>query len=402
MKQLTPASQAVIRLISLVQFASSLAGIFVNLFIWNQTQNFQALVIYNFYFFLSLLIIYILSGYWLKNYSARTLIKLGNLVWIVFLVLLIFLKQRSIEFLVPLGIINGISGGLFWSGFNLHQYLTTHQQDRDYFFGIQEFWSNLARITGPILGGLIITFGNYINPTQSLFGYYLLFGITTIIVAIATKYTWGFPRFSGVDFKLLQLKQILHHNPPLKSILFQQALLGLRDVSLGTLVSIITFLILKQELNVGIYNSVIGLFTAIGAFAAGKLLNSYTRIKLSFLGALSLSLSTLILTLSPNLIGLTSFSLLGIPGLFFWITLGTLFYTVADLDHKPWRLKYAYLVNRDIVLGVARILSYVILWWLFTSFSQAVVIQWWLIFISFLPLLIWVSVRRVSVYVHNQ
>ncbi|MBI4035147.1 MAG: MFS transporter, partial [Candidatus Chisholmbacteria bacterium] len=366
------------------------------------TQNFQALVIYNFYFFLSLLIIYILSGYWLKNYSARTLIKLGNLVWIVFLVLLIFLKQRSIEFLVPLGIINGISGGLFWSGFNLHQYLTTHQQDRDYFFGIQEFWSNLARITGPILGGLIITFGNYINPTQSLFGYYLLFGITTIIVAIATKYTWGFPRFSGVDFKLLQLKQILHHNPPLKSILFQQALLGLRDVSLGTLVSIITFLILKQELNVGIYNSVIGLFTAIGAFAAGKLLNSYTRIKLSFLGALSLSLSTLILTLSPNLIGLTSFSLLGIPGLFFWITLGTLFYTVADLDHKPWRLKYAYLVNRDIVLGVARILSYVILWWLFTSFSQAVVIQWWLIFISFLPLLIWVSVRRVSVYVHNQ
>ena len=55
MKQLTPAAKAVLRVISLSWFASSLAGIFVDLFIFKQTNQFKSLVVYNGFLFLFLL-----------------------------------------------------------------------------------------------------------------------------------------------------------------------------------------------------------------------------------------------------------------------------------------------------------------------------------------------------------
>ena len=169
---------------------------------------------------------------------------------------------------------------------------------------------------------------------------------------------------------------------------------GLRDVSLGTIITILTFLILGHEFNVGMYNSAIGLLTAIAGFAVGKLLTPANRIKFALVGALSYSLSSVILFLLPNLTGLISFSLLGIPGLFLTISLGTLFYTVADMDSQAWRFKYAYLVNRDLALGLSRILSYVILWRLFLTLPQSTAISYWLIFTSFLPLLIFYAIKH--------
>lgn len=400
MKQLTPAAKAVLRVISLSWFAGSLAGIFVDLFIFRQTGQFQSLVVYNGFIFLFLLIIYALSGYWLRHYSARTLVKLGNGLAVIFFGLIVILQHRSIDWLIPLAILKGISAGLFWSGINLHQYLTTYNQDRDYYFGVQEFWLNLSRIAAPFLGGLIITLGNFLTR-QPLTGYYLLFMITGVIIAIATIETWSLPRFSGIDFKLGQLRHILTRNPPIKQIFWQQTLMGWRDVSSMTLISIIIFLVLRQELTIGFYNSVMGLVMAGAGVMFAKILTAQNRVRWSLIGAVGLSLGLIVIGLWPNFPGLIISSLVGIPGTALAITLSTIFYDVADVDRAHWRLKYAYLLGRDVALGSARVISYLMLWWLLTVLPQLTVARWWLIFLSLLPIMTWFSVKKVAAYVYK-
>ncbi len=372
-----------IKLNGLFFFTVSIAGIFVNLFLF-QLGGFRAVVTYGLFNLTLLLIVYFLSGYLLKKYSSKTLIRSGVLLFVISYTLLFLLGEKSINFLIPLGIIQGLANGCYWSGNNLTQYIATHEHSRNEYFGKLFFYINIGSGFGPVLGGSIIYFFSFYS--LKFVGYSSVFFLVALLFAVLFWITNNFPSHKGNQFSFWE---ILKHKRLSKwrIVLLQQFLYGLFDISFGSISTILIFLFLKQEFSVGVVNTVLSFVFALANFLAIRLLKKYKRIYI---------LGMFLSTLGLFLFGITQ-TWLGIFGLIFLshsflpllnITTSKGIYDTIDSVKEDWRNKYHFLVERELAINSARILIYAVLLVFFTSENQIAVSRTWILIIPVLPLLI--------------
>ena len=175
---MTPEEKLLLKLNGLFFFALSLAGIFVTVFLF-QLGGFKAVVSYGLVSLTVLLIVYILSGYLLKKFSSLFLIRLGFLFFCGLYSLLFLFQEHSLDYLILLGIINGVANGNYWAGNNLTQYIATYTHSRNEYFGKLNFFINIGSAFGPILGGTMIYFFNLSWP--KIFGYATLFALVALL-----------------------------------------------------------------------------------------------------------------------------------------------------------------------------------------------------------------------------
>lgn len=372
-----------LRLNGLFFFAISLAGIFLNLFLF-QLGGFRAVVSYGLTSLIFLFIVYFFSGYVLKKYSSVFVIRLGFLLFTILYVLLLVIGEKAVNYLVILGIINGVANGNYWAGYNLTSYIATHEQTRSEFFGKLNFFGNIASAFGPILGGaLIFLFGLF---TSKIFGYITLFAIVSLVFFIAFLITAKLPEHKGNEFNF---RAFIEHRRKTswKVVLSQQFLYGLFDVSFSTFSSILMFLFLKEEFVLGSVNTVSTVVFALANILAIKILGKNKR---SYIWAMIISpLALFLFALQQNWLGI--FGLVIINNLFLPllnITTSKAIYDVIDTEDEPWQQKYHFLVERDMALGAGRIITYAILLALFTPENQVSISKTWILIVPIFPLLI--------------
>jgi|Napbiome12C3dose_1001474.scaffolds.fasta_scaffold00001_144 YQGE family putative transporter len=364
-------------------FTVSIAGIFVNLFLF-QLGGFQSVVTYGLVNITSLLIIYFLSGYLLKKYSSKALIRSGLLLFMISYTALFLLGEKAVTFLIPLGIIQGLANGCYWPGNNLTQYIATHNQSRNEYFGKLFFYMNIGSAFGPILGGLIIYFfGLY---SLKFVGYGFVFFLVALLFAVLLWITNNFPAHKGSQFSF---QGILKHKRLFKwrIVLIQQFLYGLFDVSFAAISTVLIFLFLKEEFSVGAVNTVSTLVFAGANFLAIRLLKRYKWIYV--LGMFFSTLGLFLFGISRTWLGI--FGLIFLSNSFMPllnITASKGFYDTIDSVKEDWKSKYHFLVEREIALDGGRILIYAVLLFLFTPDNQVNVAKTWILVIPLLPLLI--------------
>jgi YQGE family putative transporter len=381
----------------LATFSSALAGIFVNIFLWRQAQNFTPLVIFNFFNVLFIGVIYIASAYLFQRRSSAFGLRMGLLFFVLFYFSLLFLGGKAISWVIPLGCLIGIANGFYWSGLNLLQYVLTHDKNRDFYFGTVGFWVTLAGMAGPIIGGGIITLGEIFAPGQ-LLGYYLLFLLTSALFSLTAYFSFRLKRLYLTKFSPKSIIFSIKKNRSWRLVLGQQFLTGFYDVSFMVLIGILAYLILaNNEFFVGTFQTSMSIIGALGSLVAGKVIIEKRRTILAFLGAITKVLGSVFLGLwpfTPVLIfaGLIkkSFSPL------LEVTLGTLYFRAMDMDSRPWQEKYEYMIVRDTVLNMGRLSSYLILFFLFERFSQMTVARGWIIVAGAIPILVWVLVWQMN------
>ncbi|MCJ7826132.1 hypothetical protein MUP56_00770, partial [Patescibacteria group bacterium] len=144
---------------SLYFFAGALADVFVTVFFFSH-GTFQTPVIFQIVRIWVFLGIFILSGLIFNKVQSGTIIKIGLFTLAIFYFFLYLLKERSIAYIIPLSILNGVSMGCFWSGYNLNQYIYSNRQKRISFFGSSLIATQLFQSIAPFLGGAIITAGS--------------------------------------------------------------------------------------------------------------------------------------------------------------------------------------------------------------------------------------------------
>lgn len=376
-------AKELIRLNGLFFFTLSIANIFINLFIF-QLGGFYAVVKYGLLNLIFLLVIYLLSGYLLKKYSSNALIRIGLLFFTILYISLFLLGEKSINFLIPLGIINGLANGFYWPGINLVQYIVTHKHSRNEYFGKFNFIINISSAFGPLLGGLIIYLFNLYN--LKFFGYITVFFLVAILFAILFLTTNKLPKFKGSQFSF---GKIFNHKRSLdwKIVLSQQFLYGLFDVSFSTISIILIFLFLKQEFLLGVVNTTASVVFAFANILAINLLKKYKRIYI--LGMLLSTLGLFLFGISQTWLGIFGLVILTdtfLPLLNIATSKG-IYDTMEDVK-KDWKSKYHFLVERDLSLGVARILIYGILLVLFTPENQTAISKNWVLIVAIFPLII--------------
>lgn len=372
-----------LKLMGFFYFTLALAGIFLNVFLF-QLGGFKTVAAYYLITLVTLFVVYVSSGYLLKKYSSVDLIRVGFLFFAVLYGLLFTLGPRSVDFLLLLGLLNGIAGGNFWAGNNLTQYIATHEHSRHEYFGKLNFSMNLGSGAGPLLGGTIIQFFKILNLENA--GYGVLFFIVALLFAFLFFFVRQLPTHTGITFSL---RDIVGHKRNLswKIVLGQQFLYGLFDNAFAVFSAVLIFLIVKEEFVLGSVNTFSTIVYGVANILAIRLLKKY---KYSYLvGAVFSSLGLFLFGWLGNWLGIASLILINNTFLpLLNIPTSKAIYDVMDRSKESWQEKYHFLVERDSILGFGRILSYFLLLLFFTQGDQLAIAKTWILIIPIFSLII--------------
>lgn len=366
-------------------FASSLAGVFVTVFLFINS-DLKTTVLFSIISFSSLLFFLVFSGWTLKHIASGTLIKLTLLGSAVFYFLLFLLQERSIVYLVPLAVFNGCLGGNYWAAFNLNQYIYTSKDKRVKYFGSSIALLNSLQAIGPLIGGAIITYtGSRIFFGLPL-GYSLLFLLVSLVLGFSALLIGKLPQHEKISFKFAHL--MTHKRTRVwKLVLSANAVLGFFDVALGTVSGVLIYLIVKQEVWLGATQSTSFLIGAMGGMLAIPLLHRNSRYY--WFGIVGLTLGIGLFAVYQNMFGLIVYTIItGITAPFLFTWLSTVYFTALDDFKETWKEKYHLLIERDIALGVSRIISCIGVYLFIYFGDQVKLAKTWLLFLPVLPLVL--------------
>ncbi len=335
--------------------AYALAGVFVTVFFFTNS-DLRTTILYRAIAFASMTFFFGVAGWALKKVSSGFLMKVGLIGSVIYFLLLFYLKEKSIAYSIPLGILDGFTGAAYWAGFNLNQYILTHQSRRLQYFGWGSAVVNIASAAGPMIGGLIIT--TVKNATlDAVYGYSTLFFlvaaiIAAVIVVIGKLPAHGIPQFSYRH--LWQNRRLAQW----KIVLVQQGVLGLYDVAVTTVTGVLLFLILKNEAKLG---GVLAVSSAIATVSTLLSIRLLTKHKTWYwIGSIGLAAGIGYFGFSQTPFGMWFFIIvtaLCVP--FLMNTLATVMYDAMDRAPGAWQHKYHMILERDVVLGTLRTISYI-------------------------------------------
>jgi len=395
MDKLPIEENALIKTQGIFSFTSSLAGIFLNIFLF-KLGGLESSVLFGFISFSFLLTFYVLSGWTLKRVSSKVLIYFGLACLAASYGLLFILQGDAIKFLIPIAIVNGIGSGNFWAGFNISQYIITHEETRSRYFGRSGSLLSIIQIFGPVIGGTIISLAAYLVLPATA-GYAFLFFVVVLSIVVNIMVSNSLPAYSNIEFSV---KKIINHKRSRnwKLVLLQQFFFGVWDSSFAMVSGILVYLILKGEFAVGSVNTLSALIYAVSSFLAGGLLAKNK--KFSLIGMIGVPLGILFFAFNQNLAGVIVLGIMsGIAAPFMNIPPFLSFLNTVDESKESWREKYHFMIEREMVLSIPRILSFLVLFIFLSSGDQLKLANDWIKIIPLFPFIIGVigcSIKPIS------
>lgn len=366
-------------------FSASLASVFVTVFLFLHS-DLKTTIFYSIISFSALLFAYIISGWTLRRIASGTIIRLALLGSAAFYFLLFVLQEQAITYLVPIALFNGFVRGNYWAAFNLNQYIYTSKDKRVKYFGSAIALINALQAIGPLIGGAIVTFSGSLVFFGLPFGYSLLFLLVSIILACSALLIGRLPKHEMISFRFSDI--ITHkRSRSWKYILASNAALGFFDTALGTITGVLIYLIVKQEVLLGVTQTGAFVLGALGSMVSIPLLHRQARFY--WVGSIGLSLGIGLFAFYQNVYGLIAYTIVtGVSAPFLHTWLSTIYFHAMDTVDRNWKEKYHLLIEREFALGAARILSYIGIYLVIYYGDQVVLAKQWLIFLPLFPLIL--------------
>ncbi|HYE09647.1 MAG TPA: MFS transporter [Patescibacteria group bacterium] len=364
---------------ALFTFAMGLSNIFVNVFFWRQTNNFKIIVMYNMIHYIVIPMIFILGGIIAKKKNGIWPLRLGLLAYALFFSVILLVGGKGNIYIYLLGVIHGIGSGFYWLAFNTLCFDYTGINNRDTFNGFNGSCAGIASAVAPITAAYIISI------FQGITGYKIVFAMTLMIfvILILISLTLKCKNYAGkLNYKKAFSTNCQDWGIIRKSTIFW----GFRDVIIVYLVNILIIETTGSELSLGQLTLIAALLSSASyAFVQKVVKPPHRRLAIiigsvgSFLAVLGLAVEVKYATLLLYVV----IDALFIP--FYLIQMTSSTYNVINRAHDE-DMRIEYMINRDLMLNSGRIISAVILLMLISITEEPSVLQGYLLFIGFAPI----------------
>ena len=355
---LTPATRWLVLTFAGATTASTVASIFVNLFVFVVSGQLAALAIFNGAYFFSLTFVFYLTGYVFRRTSPLIPYRWGLVMTAAFYGVLLVLLHRADHYIVWLGLLQGVSQGFFWFGANLMTFDTVAPAQRIRFYGINAAVGSVAGIAGPLLGGALVAF------RPGLTGYLVVFGLALIIYALTYVISFSVPQGPPLGYQPLSLSLRLHRIMPLwKDAMKTLMVRGTREAMTGLAGVYLIYITTRSAFIVGIYSSVSAFSRMLGALAVSRWVTPDSRPRAMWIGVWGMTIGAGFLFLLKLGWGwvfvfatVASFSM---P----WFTIPNeaIPLDVMDRDQEVTRHRVAFMLSREMSLNTGRLVSMVVL-----------------------------------------
>jgi YQGE family putative transporter len=364
---------------TLFTFAMGLSNIFVNVFFWKQTNDFKVIVVYNMMHYIVIPIIFIFAGIIAKTKNGIWPLRFGLLAYALFFGVILLVGGKGTGYIYALGVIHGIGSGFYWLAFNTLCFDFTGVNNRDSFNGFNGSCSGIAMAAAPITSAYII------SMFEGSTGYNVVFAITLVIflILIFISLTLRCKNYAG---KLNYKKAFLGNCEEWRTIRKSTVLWGFRDVIIVFIINILIIENTKSELSLGQLTLIASLLSSATYIFVQRVVKPPRRRLSIMIGSIGSFFAILGLALEVKYITLLLYVVLDalfIP--FFMIQLSSSTYNVINRAHDE-DMRIEYMINRDLMLNLGRIISGGILLILLNITTNPSVLQWYLLFIGTAPM----------------
>jgi YQGE family putative transporter len=164
---------------SLFQFGASMAGLFLNLYLWRLTEDLVVNGTYNIIVFL-LTPVGFLAGAWLAKKTDRLVsYRAGIMLTALFYLLVILAGTAVVRHYIWFAIFSGFASGMYWTASLVLMYEVSTAANRIRFLGLNATFFNLAGLAGPAIAGMII------GVMEGLTGYLVTFALALSLFVLS-------------------------------------------------------------------------------------------------------------------------------------------------------------------------------------------------------------------------
>ncbi len=246
----------------------TIAGTFVNVYLIRLTNNMGLMILQNIANYFMIICGFIFGTYFTKKGGKMlSLLRMGVLGVVAYYALVLLLKEKASDYLIILGLFNGIGQGFYYFTFNLlvGKLLKTYEQSK--FFGFQQSFTYFFGTIAPTISGYVI-----VRFTE-LTGYYVLFGTAVAVFLLAIVFSTKLKKVEiNETFSLLPVfkEKGNKHWDLLKFTGFTYAL---REVIYAQIFTVIAYLIISNESTIGNLTSIMSL---IAVFSSTLIASKFT------------------------------------------------------------------------------------------------------------------------------
>jgi len=374
--------------------AALLAGTFLSIFLWRESHDLTPIAIYSGLSALMIPLAFVANGVLWRGLGAGWSVRLGlGLNGFVYL-LVLSLGHSAAAWVVPLGLIRGMAEGFYWSGFHLVTYDTTCNEDRDRYFGVQATLTAFLTAALPPAAGAVIVAGSGLRTPYG--GYEIIFAAAAVLLVAAMALAGHLPSASRPRLSVRRALFLARRNPDWQWVTRARLADGFTGSVLGLVLTILTYLVLKNEQQVGDFNGLMGVLGVIMSLGLTTIIRPKHRIVYALIGASMLVMSTLLLPLYLTGWALLGFGLLrAIGGPLHSNALAPVALQVIDRDPAPRLMRYEYIVHSELCLAVGRVLSLGCFLILAAPVNQMLLARIVVVIAGAAPIVIWASFARV-------
>ncbi|MEC0205389.1 MFS transporter [Paenibacillus lautus] len=370
--------------------SSALSGTFLNVYLWKSRQDYTMLGWFTIAQQVALGLTFWAAGKWVKEHNKMNALRLGIAVSGLFYLCVLWAGRDAVHYIWPLGLLFGVSLGLFWLAFNVVYFEVSSAENRDWFNGWIGLLGSITGIIGPWLAGWIITMMHGDR------GYRFIFTVSMVIFA-ATVVLSFFLRKRPVqsDYHWLEGVSRLKEGGVWKYAVLGLAVQGIREGVFSFLITLLVFVATDQESKLGQYALITSAVSLVSYWACGKWFKPKFRKTGMLVGSILMLLVILPLLFAVNY---TTLLVLGI-GTSLFIPLYMMPAISASFDlmgvnEENVEKRVELVVLRELSLTVGRITG-LLVFILVLSFRQdTLTVTLLLLFLGASPIGSWLFIRK--------
>lgn len=250
----------------LLNFATLLSSVFVNIFLWKITSDMMSIAKYNLVMYLVLTLVFPCFSFLSKKYSATLVFRISIIFQILYFVSIILSGDYAADFIYLFGVLTGIGTAASANSTNQLTVQYTDSDNRSWFLSVSGTLNSIAAMVSPIISGVLITL------FSELTGYYVIFAISMVLYIVAFGMSaWFRERMPQRDFHFMKL--FLHSPRAMKLVNATQCFIGIRDGIFGFLINILIFDIVRTESMFGAATALSKLVVVITYYIGSRSIN---------------------------------------------------------------------------------------------------------------------------------
>lgn len=299
----------------------------------------------------------LLVGNYIKRKNKVNLYRCGIIIDAIFILLIIILKEKILDYVWLMAIIYGIAVATTGFPFNMMESELVNEKERTKYIGYKHTIGEITKVVAPIFLGAYITYTSYQIAAILVF-------IFTIIKLINSL----FIKNINVEKEKMDLRKFINavkenKQYPVKRILIIEFLKGI-TVN-GVLEKIIALLIIYEvqtELNLGIWSSLFSICMIVTMFIFARKYNKNNSKTILTICSLSIITSFILLLFSINMTTIVLYNIV-------YYVFIKIMYSVTEINLFDYsniapfdkELNVEYFIFREIFLNIGRVLGYTIL-----------------------------------------